>query len=486
MILGHLFRKKDIAPPPIDFHNWPRIPRVTVQLPLYNEASVALRLIERIGQLDYPKEFLEIQVLDDSTDLTCEIARSAVAQLREMGCDAHYLPRTNRNEFKAGALQAGLKRAQGEFLAVFDADFLPPPDFLKCAIPAFLQDEGLGMVQTRWGHLNREASTLTRIQSILLDAHFLIEHQESSCRGEFFQFNGSGGLWRRACIEQAGGWQGDSLTEDLDLSLRAYLKGWRFLFLPQIETPAELPMELEHLKAQQDRWAQGMVQTARKMLPQLRSSRLPRVQKWKAYLHLTLKAFNPLLLLLALTMPLAMAYRNAHGWGGSLWVDFSVSLAGFLALTAYYGMPQRELYPDWKSKLFAVPLSVVFGFGMSMGMTRSLLKAQTGRPQGFVRTPKYGSRGKDIKPLTAAPRSGHASAWELLLGMYLTGAFGYFLLQGSYLALFPLALFAAGFLSQALLAMAPKTYASPPAPTPTRAELPPVLAKSAVFDFTSY
>src|ERR1700716_3533094 len=250
------------------------LPRVTVQLPIFNEQYVVERLLDAVCKLKYPKEKLDIQVLDDSTDETIEVARSLVERYAALGNPITYHHRTNREGFKAGALAEGMKTAKGEFVAIFDADFTPPEDFLLRTIHHF-SDPGIGMVQTRWTHINRNYSILTQVEAILLDGHFVLEHSGRARSGVFFNFNGTAGVWRRKAIEEAGGWQHDTLTEDLDLSLRAQLAGWRFIFLPDVVCPAELPVEMTAFKTQQARWAKGLVQTGKKILPRMLRSNAP-------------------------------------------------------------------------------------------------------------------------------------------------------------------------------------------------------------------
>src|SRR5712691_5770650 len=262
------------------------LPVVTVQLPLYNEMYVADRLIDAVCRIEYPRELLEIQVLDDSTDETRSIAELAVRRFAAQGIDIKYFHRTARTGYKAGALEAGLKVARGEFIGIFDADFIPTPDFLTRLIPHF-RDPKIGMVQARWGHINEDYSLLTKIQAILLDGHFILEHGGRNRGGRFFNFNGTAGVWRRTAIEEAGGWQHDTLTEDLDLSYRAQLAGWEFVFVPGLIAPAEVPVEMNAFKSQQHRWAKGSIQTCRKLLPRILRSNLPWGVKAEAFFHLT-------------------------------------------------------------------------------------------------------------------------------------------------------------------------------------------------------
>ncbi len=250
MVYNYYKYRQNVPGPPPEVSEWPR---VTVQLPIYNERYVIERLVEAVSHFDYPPELLDVQVLDDSTDETCAIARVCVERFQALGMPISYLHRTNREGYKAGALAEGLKVAKGEYVAIFDADFLPSPDFLRRTLPYFTNKE-IAMVQTRWTYLNADYSLLTQVEHILLDGHFVIEHGARSRRGSFFNFNGTAGVWRRTAIEDAGGWQHDTLTEDTDLSYRAQLKGWHFLYLPEIECASELPVEMNSFKSQQARW----------------------------------------------------------------------------------------------------------------------------------------------------------------------------------------------------------------------------------------
>jgi len=273
-------------------------PRVTVQLPIYNEQYVVERLVEAACNIRYPRELLEIQVLDDSTDNTVEITAACVEKHRQLGFNIHHIHRTNRHGFKAGALENGLKTATGEFVAIFDADFIPAPNFLEDVVDYF-SDSEVGMVQVRWGHINREYSFLTQVESVILDGHFVIEHGGRHCSGRFFNFNGTAGIWRRTAIETAGGWQHETLTEDTDLSYRAQLVGWKFLYLPRIVCPAELPVEMNSFKSQQARWAKGLIQTAIKLLPRILRSDVSWKIKVEAFFHLTANICYPLMIALS-------------------------------------------------------------------------------------------------------------------------------------------------------------------------------------------
>ena len=371
-----------------------RWPRVTVQLPLYNEQYVVERLINAVARLDYPRELLEIQILNDSTDETRKIAREKAESLSAKGVDISYLHREDRAGFKAGALARGFDSARGELIAVFDADFVPPRGFLRQIIPYFA-DPRIGMVQGRWEHLNRDISLLTRGQAIFLDGHFQIEHTARNRSGRFFNFNGTAGIWRRAAIEESGGWQADTLTEDMDLSYRAQLAGWKFIFLPEVTAPAELPVEINAFKAQQYRWAKGAVQTGRKLLPRIWRSRLPAKIKMEASFHLTNALAHVFIVLFTLMLFPAFWIRGITDLGIGAWkvvlIDFPLFLLATASASAFYIASQREIYPDWKRTFRYLPFITALGIGMSLSNARAALEGLFGKRGGvFVRTSKYG------------------------------------------------------------------------------------------------
>ncbi len=314
------------------------LPVVTVQLPLYNEMYVADRLIESVCRIEYPRELLEIQVLDDSVDETRSIAELAVRRFAEEGIDIKYFHRTDRTGFKAGALEAGLKVARGEFIAIFDADFTPGSDFLARLMP-HLADPGVGMVQARWGHINQDYSLLTKIQSILLDGHFVLEHGGRYRSGRFFNFNGTAGVWRRQAIDEAGGWQHDTLTEDLDLSYRAQLRGWRFVFVSSVIAPAEVPVEMNGFKSQQHRWAKGSIQTCCKLLPTILRANLPLGVKVEAFFHLTANFNYPLMCVLSVLMFPSMVIRYNMGWYEMLLIDVPLFFAATFSVAGAAEVP---------------------------------------------------------------------------------------------------------------------------------------------------
>src|SRR6266550_2857592 len=377
-----------------------QFPRITVQLPMYNEGMVAERIIRATCLLDYPLDRLEIQVLDDSTDHSADIARRACEEWAAKGYPIKFIHRENRTGYKAGALEAGLKEASGEFIAIFDADFIPPRDMLQNVVHYFKEDK-VGMVQVRWDHLNRDASLLTRSQAIFLDAHFVIEHTARNRSGRFMHFNGTAGVWRRTTIDDAGGWQHDTLTEDLDLSYRAQLKGWKFVYLPQFCAPAELPPEVVSFKQQAHRWTKGGFQTAIKLLPGiLRSKNLSKRVKLEAFFHLTNTIVYPLMVIVTvltypmffyMASPFKMYHWSQHIFSASLFILATVSASTFFA----FG--QRELFgkeAGWKSLLY-MPFLMALGVGVSLNNAKAVFEAIWSairrKPSEFVRTQKYGT-----------------------------------------------------------------------------------------------
>jgi cellulose synthase/poly-beta-1,6-N-acetylglucosamine synthase-like glycosyltransferase len=440
-------------PPPM-----PDPPVVTIQLPIYNEMYVADRLIDAVCEIAYPRERLEIQVLDDSTDETRDIAELAVRRQAARGFDIKYLHRTDRTGFKAGALEEGLKVARGEFIAIFDADFVPPSDFLMKTVPYF-RDERVALIQARWGHINQDYSLLTKIQAIMLDGHFVLEHGGRNRSGCFFNFNGTSGVWRRDAIVDAGGWQHDTLTEDLDLSYRAQLRGWQFLFLPNLVTPAEVPVEMNAFKSQQFRWAKGSIQTCRKLLPLILMSDLPLKVKAEAFFHLSANFNYLLMIVLSVLMFPAMYFRYTMGWNEMLLIDVPLFVAATLSVFRFYFISQREVYPDWKARVKYLPAVMAIGIGLAVNNSRAVIEALMDKPSDFVRTPKYGiERQEDgwqskkyhesmaIQPLI-----------EVALGLYFTFTVFYALQHDIYGTLPFLMLFQFGYLYMGLLSIFQQT-----------------------------
>jgi cellulose synthase/poly-beta-1,6-N-acetylglucosamine synthase-like glycosyltransferase len=452
--LVYLYMKhKDNVPKP-PARAFDPLPTVTVQLPIYNEMYVAERLIDAVCKLDYPRELLEIQVLDDSTDETRQIAELAVRRQAQLGIDIKYCRRTNRRGFKAGALAAGLRSARGQFIAIFDADFLPNPEFLRRTIDYFVEPR-VGMVQARWGHLNQDYSLVTRVQAIMLDGHFILEHGARNRSGCFFNFNGTAGIWRRAAIEDAGGWQHDTLTEDLDLSYRAQLRGWQFRFLPDLVVPAEVPVEMNSFKSQQHRWAKGSIQTCRKLLPSILASDQPLQVKAEAFFHLSANFNYILMVALSILMFPAMYVRYNMGWTEMLLIDVPLFLAATLSVANFYMVSQREAYADWRTRLKYLPFLMAIGIGLCINNTRAVIEALAHKDTDFARTPKYGIErtgdewvGKKyhqsmvVQPLI-----------ELALGIYFTAAVVYALSNDIYGTLPFLMLFQVGFLYTGLISI---------------------------------
>ena len=361
------------------------LPIVTVQLPVFNERTVIARLIRATGELDWPLDRLEIQVLDDSTDETTEIAEREVALLRERGLDAKVLRREDRKGFKAGALDFGLDRARGDLLCVFDADFVPPKDFLRQLIGRF-QNPKIGMVQARWEHLNRDESFLTRAQSTLLDGHFVIEHKVRSDSGLFFNFNGTAGIWRRQAIADAGGWQHDTLTEDLDLSYRSQLAGWKFEYAPLVVAPAEVPPSIAAFKSQQHRWAKGSVQVTRKLTWRILTAKVPFKVKLEAIAHLTGNAGYPIVLLLSVLLPLSVSEQDRFGG----WAHLVMFCLCTLSVIIFYDSGQRAIGRKLRQRLRDVPAAMSLGIGMCLSQTKAVFEGLLPDPGAFVRTPKRG------------------------------------------------------------------------------------------------
>ena len=437
------------------------LPVVTIQLPLYNEMYVAERLIEAVCRIEYPRELLEIQVLDDSTDETCEVADLAVRRFAAQGHDIKYLHRTNRVGYKAGALEEGLKSARGEYVAIFDADFIPTPDFLTRLMPHFA-DAKVGMVQARWGHINQDYSLLTKIQAILLDGHFILEHGGRHRGGRFFNFNGTAGVWRRTAIDDAGGWQHDTLTEDLDLSYRAQLRGWQFVFVPGVIAPAEVPVEMNAFKSQQHRWAKGSIQTCRKLLPRILRSKLPFGVKAEAFFHLTANFNYILMCVLSVLMFPSMVIRYNMGWYEMILIDVPLYFAATFSFCNFYMVCQREIHTDWRARLKYVPFLMSVGIGLSVNNTRAVFEALFNKPSEFTRTPKYRIEADGDEWVGKRYRQSVAvqPLVELALGLYFTATVFYALANGIYGTLPFLVLFQVGFLYTGLLSIV-QQYAGP-------------------------
>src|ERR1700675_4217507 len=406
MIRRYLKHRNMPAQPPGKLET---LPRVTIQLPLYNERYVVERLLEEVVKMDYPKHLLEIQVLDDSTDDTHPFTEALVRDYRAAGVPIEYIHRSNRHGYKAGALQEGVRTATGEFIAIFDADFVPPRDFLMRTIHQFA-DPKVGVVQTRWSYLNRHFNLLTEVEAMLLDGHFVIEHGARSGSGLFFNFNGTAGILRTRMIEDAGGWQHDTLTEDSDLSYRAQLKGWRFVYLPDVECPSELPVDTYSFQVQQSRWAKGLTQVALKLLPSILKSKLPWRVKLEAFFHLTPNISYPFMIAVSALMLPVMIVRFYMGWFQMLVIDTPLIAASFWSISAFYVIAHRELFPKtWKRSFLFLPALMAAGVALTIINTRAVIEALVGYQTAFLRTPKYaigGQKKVDIRNARYRRRSG--------------------------------------------------------------------------------
>ena len=438
-VLAYLYTRKRTEKKP----NFSFCPTVTVQLPVYNELYVVERLIRKVAALNYPRENLEIQVLDDSTDETTDIIQRCVREFRDQGLNIYCLHRTKRDGYKAGALKEGLKGAHGEFIAVFDADFLPDSDFLIKCIPHFSAPQ-VGMVQTRWGHINENYSLLTKVIAIGIDGHFQIEQNSRYSSGLFLNFNGTAGIWRRQCIEDAGGWQDDTLTEDLDLSYRAQLRGWKLVFLGDVVSPAEVPVQINAFKRQQFRWAKGSIQCSRKLLPRVLSSDVSIFKKFQALVHLTYYAVHPLMVMLLLLILPLILLASEHL--STLYYLNFLAIGTFGPLTMY-ALSQRELYKGWKTRMKYLPVLTFLGTGISVNNTKAVIEGLFNRKGTFQRTPKFGIEtdtdeweGKKYKlsfPMITVIEAG--------LGAYALVALYFSLRAGSYFLVPFLALYVIGY-----------------------------------------
>jgi cellulose synthase/poly-beta-1,6-N-acetylglucosamine synthase-like glycosyltransferase len=440
---------------PVPASRFDSLPAVTIQLPLYNEMYVVDRLVEAVCRIDYPRELLEIQVLDDSTDETTEIAELAVRRFAAQGIDITYIHRTDRTGYKAGALEAGMRVAKGQFIAIFDADFIPQPDFLTRTIHYFTSPD-IAMVQTRWGHVNEDYSLLTKIQAILLDAHFVLEHGSRNRGGCFFNFNGTAGVWRREAIDDGGGWQHDTLTEDLDLSYGAQLRGWKFVFLPTHVAPAELPVEMNAFKSQQHRWAKGSIQTFLKLMPHILRSNQPFHVKAEAFFHLSANFNYPLMCVLSMLMAPSMVIRYNMGWYEMLLIDIPLFFAATASVANFYMVCQRELYPQtWTERLRYLPFLMSIGIGLAVNNTKAVFEALFHKPSEFARTPKYHIESGGDEWIGKKYRQSVAvqPMIELVLGFYFTATQFYALANGIYATVPFLMLFQIGFLYTGMLSL---------------------------------
>jgi cellulose synthase/poly-beta-1,6-N-acetylglucosamine synthase-like glycosyltransferase len=428
------------------------LPFVTIQLPIYNEQFVIDRLLDACCNIEYPRDRFEIQLLDDSTDETRDVARALVERYAAGTAGlapqpVYYLHRTNRHGYKAGALEEGLKTAKGELVAIFDADFVPQPTWLRQVVHHFAEPS-VGMVQTRWTHLNRNYSFLTQVEAILLDGHFVLEHGGRSRAGVFFNFNGTAGMWRRKAIDDAGGWQHDTLTEDTDLSYRSQLAGWKFKYLQDVECPAELPIEMTAFKTQQARWAKGLIQTGKKILPGVLRSDAPFHTKLEAWYHLTANISYPLMIVLsALLMP-AMIIRSWQGPLQMLLIDLPLFMASTMSVSSFYLVSQKELFPrTWYKTFLYVPFLMALGVGLTITNTKAVMEALFGIKSAFARTPKYAvhKKGEKSQAKKYRKRLGIIPWIELAIGCYFAATVWYALTTENYFTVPFLVLFVFGY-----------------------------------------
>ncbi|MBK1834305.1 cellulose synthase family protein [Roseibacillus ishigakijimensis] len=447
-------RKKPIAK-----SSFAELPVVTVQLPVFNERHVVKRLLKAVADLDYPTAKLHIQFLDDSTDDTTEIAREACQELSAKGFDVEFIHRTDRSGFKAGALENGMKTAKGEFIFILDADFVPNKNVLMEMVHHFT-DERVGLIQTRWGHLNRSFNLLTRVQAMFLDGHLELEQTARNRSGRFFTFNGTAGIWRKSCIVDAGGWEHDTLTEDMDLSYRAQLKGWKFIFLNEVETPAELPVDMNGFKNQQHRWTKGSIQVCKKVLPAIWKSRFPLYVKLEATAHLTANfAYLLLFLLLFLIFPNQKVQPDMPGWAQQV-IYLPIMFFGMSSILFFYVTSQKALRPDcWFRELKYLPLLIALGIGMSVNNAKAVLEAIFNRQSGFVRTPKYGEAaqsGGTIQKRTGTYKAGKSITplVEFIFGLFFLFVVGDALMTGNLVSFIFLLPFPIGFLYTSLASLA--------------------------------
>jgi cellulose synthase/poly-beta-1,6-N-acetylglucosamine synthase-like glycosyltransferase len=421
------------------------LPRVTIQLPLFNERNVVDQLMAAVVRVRYPRHLLEIQVLDDSTDDTHPYTEALVARLREQGHPIEYIHRTSRVGYKAGALQAGMAKAQGELMAVFDADFLPPADFLERTVH-FFADSNVGVVQTRWTYLNRHHNLLTEVEALMLDGHFALEHTARWGSGLFFNFNGTAGILRRRMIEDAGGWQHDTLTEDSDLSYRAQLRGWKFVYLPWLECPSELPTDTYCFQVQQQRWAKGLTQVALKLLPAIFRAKISWREKAEAWFHLTPNISYPMMVVVSALMLPVMICRFYIGWEQMAMVDAPLIFCSFWSIVAFYLLAEKELYPkNWKRAIFLLPFLMAMGVALTISNSKAVIEALLGKQSAFVRTPKYASGTGGKIAVAYRRKSGWLPFAELGMGFFFLAMVGYCIEVMNLFALPFLSIFLCGY-----------------------------------------
>ncbi len=426
------------------------LPTVLTQLPIFNEFNVAPRAMRAACEMRYPKGRHTVQVLDDSNDETSDLIDRTAEELRAEGHDIEVLRREDRKGYKAGALAAGLAARESDLVAIFDADFVPAPDYLLKAVPFFVEDDGLGLVQARWGHLNASHSLLTRTQSIGIDGHFMVEQSARAWNGLFMNFNGTAGIWRCRAIEEAGGWHWDTLTEDMDLSYRAQLAGWRTTYLPDVVVPAEIPEDVSAFKSQQFRWAKGSIQTAKKIMPLLLRTKEPLFKKIQAFFHLTHYFVHPLMLTLALLALPVLLSLELHLGPVAYGVLATFLILAMSAPSSLYIVSQRAAHRDWVRRLIVLPALIIIGVGVAVSNTRAVIEGLIGVESGFVRTPKRGD--KEVKRYKV--RLPGLALIELAVGLYCVLSLTFYITAGKYLVGPFLGIYAAGFLFIGMLTVA--------------------------------
>lgn len=451
------WRYRDIKPHPKRKFAEDELPHITVQLPLFNELYVVERLVESVVKLDYPRHLLEIQVLDDSTDETVGIAAEVVERFKQQGFDIVHIHRTDRTGFKAGALDKGMAVAKGTLMAIFDADFTPKADTLRKMVDYF-SDEKIGMVQMRWGHINANYSLLTRIQEVLLDGHFVVEQTSRNRTGAFFNFNGTAGMWRREAIDYSGGWQHDTLTEDTDLSFRAQLMGWKFVYLLDDEVPAELPVEMNAFKTQQRRWAKGLVQVGLKLMPRIwHHPTLTRQQKVELFFRLFGNCAAMLMIVLSILHIPVLIVRFNQGMFHMLLFDTPLMVFATFSVVSFYGTAIRYRYPNEKWRLWLIPMAMAMGIGLVFSNTRAVLEALFGVESSFVRTPKYNVENKKDNWLQVAKKykrkGGLLPFIELAFALYFVGAVYYAIRSNIYATIPFLMIFLLGYGYMAMMSL---------------------------------
>lgn len=445
VLLGYYLAKRKAEPKPAG--QFAELPHVTVQLPVFNELYVVERLIRSACELDYPNHLLEIQVLDDSTDETVGVARKVVDEMRAIGKNVVYLHRTDRKDFKAGALAEGLKVTKGEFVAIFDADFLPGKNFLKETIH-FFSDPKVGMVQSRWGFLNDDQSLLTRIQAVFLNGHFVIEHTSRNRSGAFFNFNGTAGIWRKEAIDSSGGWNGDTLTEDLDLSYRAQLNGWQFVYLKDLVVPSELPLEISGFKGQQFRWVKGMTQVGMKLLPKIWKSNVPLRRKLDSTFHLLSNTGYITTTMMAFLLVPTLFLFDFFFKKWMFLTVFYFLMTNFVAVFLYFIVAEIETGRRGYKKISDVIVLMVVGIGLSINGTKAIFEALLKKQTSFIRTPKYSAVGNTSEKVLLRKyftKTDKTSFVELLMAVYFLWCSYLVFTTGNIYFVLPLCIFMPGY-----------------------------------------